>query len=130
MKLNSKIIGSAPILMVHDVISTAHFYRDKLGFNYHQFWGEPPGFCILHRDAYSIMINRIDKNLTFTPNDQLCKDYWDIYFWTNDVKALKSEFESSGIELFRPLTEKGYGVLEFEIKDNNGYILAFGEELP
>ncbi len=45
------------------------------------------------------------------------------------MKVLKEEFESKGLNLFHPLTEKSYGVLEFEIKDINGYILDFGEEL-
>ena len=129
MKLNSKIIGSAPILMVHDIEATANFYKDKLGFHYHRFWGEPPGFCILHRGAFSVMINRVDVVTKLLPNHVLSKNYWDIYFWTNDVRTLKDEFESNGVVLFQPLTEKGYGVLEFEIKDINGYIIAFGEEL-
>ena len=42
-----EIVGSAPILLVKDVIASANDYRDKVGFSYERFWGEPPCFCIL-----------------------------------------------------------------------------------
>jgi len=32
----------APYLVVDDVVATANYYRDKLGFGYERFWGEPP----------------------------------------------------------------------------------------
>ena len=89
--------------MVHDIEATANFYKDKLGFHYHRFWGEPPGFCILHRGAFSVMINRVDVVTKLLPNHVLSKNYWDIYFWTNDVRTLKDEFESNGLVFFQPL---------------------------
>jgi len=32
----------APYFIVDDVVATANFYRDKLGFHYERLWGEPP----------------------------------------------------------------------------------------
>ena len=32
----------APYFIVDDVVTTANYYRDKLGFHYERFWGEPP----------------------------------------------------------------------------------------
>ena len=54
----TKIIGSAPILLVEDVVASANYYRDKLGFNYEQMWGEPPCSCILDRDGFHLMLSR------------------------------------------------------------------------
>ncbi|HET7710374.1 MAG TPA: hypothetical protein VFL80_00440 [Thermoanaerobaculia bacterium] len=31
----------APYFIVDDVVATANFYRDKLGFHYDRFFGEP-----------------------------------------------------------------------------------------
>jgi hypothetical protein len=42
----AKIIGSAPILLVADVVASAAYYRDQLGFTCDRFWGEPPCFCM------------------------------------------------------------------------------------
>ncbi len=76
----SKIIGSTPVLMVYDIVSTAHFYRDKLGFHFNRFWGEPPGFCILHRDEFSVMLNKISDEQHLAPNDNICKYFGTFIF--------------------------------------------------
>ena len=49
----------APFFIVDDVVATANFYRDKLGFHYDRFWGDPPGFCMVHRAG--ITINTVDQ---------------------------------------------------------------------
>ena len=49
-----RIVGSAPILLVADVVAAANYYRDKLGFTYERFWGNPPNFCMVHRDGLKI----------------------------------------------------------------------------
>ncbi len=41
--IRSKIISSAPVLLVADVVGSANWYRDKLGFSYDHMYGEPPG---------------------------------------------------------------------------------------
>ena len=33
----AKIVGSAPILLVADVVAAAEYYRDRLGFEYERF---------------------------------------------------------------------------------------------
>ena len=43
--MKPKIIGSAPILLVKDVIASANYYRDKVGFTYERFWGSRPVFA-------------------------------------------------------------------------------------
>lgn len=35
----AKIVGSAPILLVADVVAAAEHYRDRLGFAFERFWG-------------------------------------------------------------------------------------------
>ena len=37
----------APYLIVDDVVATANYYRDTLGFDYDRFWNEPPSFCMV-----------------------------------------------------------------------------------
>jgi hypothetical protein len=45
----------APYFFVEDVVSTADYYRDKLGFAYDRFWGDPPGFCMVWRRGVVII---------------------------------------------------------------------------
>ena len=124
-----KLYGSAPVLMVHDVVKTAEFYKDKLGFHFNRYWGEPPSFCILHKDQFSVIINKIDSEKALVKNDDVCKDFWDIYFWIEDVSVYYKYLVENDVPILQPLTDKPYGVREFEIKDCNGYNIAFGQEL-
>src|SRR5438067_484445 len=51
----------APFFIVDDVVATANFYRDKLGFQYERFWGEPPCFCMVGRAGVIIMLSQLHK---------------------------------------------------------------------
>jgi catechol 2,3-dioxygenase-like lactoylglutathione lyase family enzyme len=51
----------APLFIVDDVVTTANFYRDKLGFHYDRFWGDPPGFAMVRRARVTIMLKRFPK---------------------------------------------------------------------
>src|SRR5213593_4651308 len=42
-------VAEARHCVVDDVVKSANFYRDKLGFHYDRFWGEPPCFCMVSR---------------------------------------------------------------------------------
>jgi len=46
----------APYFIVDDVVATANFYRDQLGFSYERFWNEPSSFCMVHRNCIVIML--------------------------------------------------------------------------
>ena len=61
------ITAAATILLVKDVVHSANWYRDKLGFTVAAFYGEPPGFAIVQRDGHYIMFNKADAAL-ITPD--------------------------------------------------------------
>ena len=52
-----KILSGAPVLLVRDVKAAADYFRDKLGFSYDRIWGEPPDFCMVHRDGNTVMLS-------------------------------------------------------------------------
>jgi hypothetical protein len=49
----------APYFIVDDVVATANYYRDKLGFDYERFWGDPPNFCMVNRSGITIMLSQL-----------------------------------------------------------------------
>jgi hypothetical protein len=123
--------GIAPVLLVDDVVATANYYRDKLDFRYERFWGEPPAFCMVHRNGIVIMLNQFEKTQPIRPNrladpEESC---WDAYVWVEDAKALHDEFASKGVKIARGLCEQEYGNLDFDVEDMNGYRLCFGSDL-
>ncbi|MEE8289020.1 MAG: serine hydrolase [Nitrosomonadaceae bacterium] len=125
---NSKIIGSAPILLVKDVVTSANYYRDKVGFNYDRFWGEPPGFCILDRDGFHLMLKQVEDEKFIVPHHKAAKGMWNIYFWVDDADKLYKELKSLGAKIDYELCDQPYGCREFGIQDLDGYDIAFGQE--
>ena len=124
-----KIIGSAPILLVKDVVASANYYRDKVGFNYDMMWGEPPGFCILDRDGFHLMLKQVEDEKFIVPHYKAAKNMWNIYFWVDDADKLYEELKNLGATIDYELCDQPYGCREFGIQDLDGYDIAFGQEL-
>lgn len=119
----------APYFIVDDVVATANFYRDKLGFKYERFWGEPPCFTMVHRSGITIMLGQLEKTGLMRPNsaaDPAGEGVWDAYVWVDDADALYEEFKSKGVNIARPICDQMYGCRDFDIRDCNGYTLCFG----
>ncbi len=124
----SRIVGSAPILLVRDVGASATYYRDKVGFEINGTWGEPPGFCILERDGFHLMLALIRDGEPAVPHWRRVPQMWNVYFWVKDVDSLYLELEGRGALIDYGLCEKDYGCREFGIRDLDGHDVAFGEE--
>ena len=121
----------APYFIVDDVVVTANFYRDKLGFRYQRFWGDPPAFCMVTRGGIIIMLSQFRKTGLMRPNGKAVPngDAWDAYIWVEDADALYGEFKTKGIKIARDICDQPYGNRDFDVEDCNGYRLCFGSDL-
>ena len=124
-----KLIGSAPILLVKDVVASANYYRDKVGFSYERFWGEPPCFCILWRDKFHLMLSQVADPQAIVPHYKVVEKMWNVYFWVDDAKAMYDELVQRGAIIDYELCDQPYGCREFGIQDLDGYDIAFGQDL-
>ena len=122
--------GIAPYFIVDDVVTTANFYRDKLGFHYDRFWGEPPCFCMVKRSGIVIMLGQLEESGLMRPNGMVEGDSgpWDAYIWVENADELYSEFRSKGVTIAREICDQDYGCRDFDILDLNGYRLCFGQD--
>lgn len=127
-KATTKLFGIAPYFVVADVVKSAEFYRDMLGFDFDQIWGEPPQFVIVHRDEVHIMLKsesgQSHPNRSINPNA-----VWDAYIWITDADVLYEEFKSRGVRITREIEDMDYGCRDFDVEDDSGYILCFGQNL-
>lgn len=121
----------APYFIVDDVVATANYYRDKLGFHYERFWGEPPAFCMVTRAGIVIMLSQLERTGVMRPNHLAMPegDAWDAYIWVEDADALHAEFKAKGVQIARDLCDQPYGNRDFDVEDCNGYRLCFGHDL-
>ena len=117
----------APYFVVGDVVRAANDYRDRFGFAYDRFWGDPPAFCMVKRGGVVIMLSEIPSgaprpNRTVDPHGEA----WDAYVWVEDADALAAEFRSRGATIVRDPCDQPYGCRDFEVEDADGYRLCFG----
>lgn len=121
----------APYFIVDDVVATANFYRDKLGFRYERMWGDPPSFCIVMRGGVSIMLSQFSGAKQMNPNRLADPDAeaWDAYVWVDNADALYEEFTKKGVKIARGICDQPYGNRDFDVEDCNGYRLCFGHDI-
>jgi predicted enzyme related to lactoylglutathione lyase len=120
----------APYFLVDDVVATANYYRDVLGFRFERFWGAPPVFCMVRRAGIVLMLSQQSPGAV-RPNHRARpdSDAWDAYIWVDDADALHAEFKAKGATIVRGLCDQEYGCRDFEVEDPSGYRLCFGHDL-
>lgn len=102
---------------------TVDFYTQILHFTCDEF-NENWGWASLSKDSVALMAAKPNEHTPFEkPNFT-----GSFYYNTDDVDALWNELKDKvniayGIESFE------YGMREFAVYDNNGYLLQFGQEI-
>src|SRR4051794_40438450 len=115
-----RLKSSAAVLLVKDVRAAADHYRERLGFVYDDFFGEPPSFCILHRDGCYLMLKQADDSKDIVPQWTVSDKLWDVYFWVTDADGLFREFEDRGATIDYGPCDQPYGCREFGVQDLDG----------
>jgi len=127
-----QLLHANPYFLVDNVFESAEYYRDVLGFHFHQFWGDPPRFVMVIRDGVQIMLGQpeTDGNQSITrPNRSVDPDSFDAYMYVKDVDALYAELESRRANVLGEPEDLPHDCREFEVEDLNGYVLRFGQDL-
>jgi hypothetical protein len=129
-KPGPKIVGSAPVLLVKDVVASANYFRDCAGFEYEgQLYGDPPHFCVCRRDRHYLMLAQVDHADSIVPFWKIREKMCNAYFWVDDADGLYEEMKAKGAKMdYGPCTQP-YGVREFGIQDLDGQDISFGQVL-
>src|SRR5947199_10406860 len=100
----------APCLIVDDMVATANYYRDKLGFHYERFWGErhvSAWSCAAASSSCSASSPRLEWCApTASPTLRAGPD---AYIWIENDDALQTEFKSKGVTITRDICDQPYG---------------------
>ena len=124
-----RIRGIAPEFLVTDVTQAAEHYRDKLGFRIvGYFFEDPPVFAMVGRDDQIIMLSLAEGSRGGS-NRSHKREAIDAYLWVDDVDALYGELQQSGAEIITPPTLRVYAMKEIEVRDLDGYVLCFGQDV-
>jgi len=110
-----------PILYTRQVQETADFYVDRLGFTCNgntDDWS----WASLSRGSVEVMLSYPNAHIPFE------KPLFtgSLYITTDDADAIWDELKEKA-EVCYGLETFDYGMREFAIYDNNGYLLQFGQ---
>ncbi|MEM8783157.1 MAG: bleomycin resistance protein [Planctomycetota bacterium] len=111
-----KLTTLAPVLLVRDVVASADYFRDRCGFRYDRFWGDPPDFCMVWRDGLCLMLKQTQKHEAIVPNWKVEDKLWDAYFWVDDADGLYEQFKAAGARMDYGPCDQPYGCREFGIQ--------------
>jgi uncharacterized glyoxalase superfamily protein PhnB len=118
-----KLIDLRPMLWTDKLHETIDFYVETLGFAVDE-QNDEWGWASLSRDNIGVMVSRPNEHIGF----EKAQFTGSFYFNTDDVDALWDKLKDKarvcyGIENFP------YGMREFAVYDNNGYLLQFGQPI-
>ncbi len=120
----AEMIRSAAVLQVRDVVEAAAFYQEKLGFTTAGMWGESPCFSIVGRGTVTLFLDQAREDGPIPLNQ-----YWAAYIYVDDVDAYLEELKSRDVEIVRGPENMDHGCREIDVKDLDGHIIAFGQDL-
>lgn len=109
-----------PMLTTKNINETIEFYCDVLGFNCINH-DENLGWASLQSGKVNIMLNEPNEHVPFNGADINMS----LYIYTDEVDALWEQVKDKA-KVCYPIESFDYGMREFGIFDNNGYLLKFG----
>jgi uncharacterized glyoxalase superfamily protein PhnB len=113
----------APQIVVENVVATAEYYRDVLGFEINGFWADPPVYAIVSRGGVEIHFGKSEKN--GSSNSVVRSGSFDLYVWVDDIEGLHEELMSASANVVEGPVKRVYDSTEVVVKDLNGYVLVF-----
>jgi uncharacterized glyoxalase superfamily protein PhnB len=121
-----------PHLFVGNVADNIDFYKNSLGFEpiYVQTENEVSNFAILKNENSQIMIGEKEilwKHVPELKNKDSANSVM-LYFEMDDVASYYEKVKQK-VEMLRELHDTWYKTKEFWIKDCNGYLLAFFQNI-
>lgn len=112
-----------PILYTKELQKSINFYCEVLDFN-----------CAAFDDSYGwANVRKNDAEIMFSlPNEHVKFDQpvfsGSIYIRMKNIDVFWNSIQEK-VKIAYPLESSDYGMREFALYDNNGYLIQFGEEL-
>jgi uncharacterized glyoxalase superfamily protein PhnB len=119
-----KLRELTPMLRTHDLQGSVDFYTTVLGFTC-EARADEYGWASLRRDQVSIMLALPNEHEPF----ERPAFTGSLYINADDVDAMWEQVKDRARVCY-PIEDFDYGMREFGVYDNNGYLLQFGRETP
>jgi len=122
----TRLLGVEPQFRVIDLVATAEYYRDVLGFRLEGYFGDPPVFTQVSHDRVTIQLGRASSPAEATlPADAVG---YNAYVWVDDVDGLAAEYRRAGAQVVEGPVDRVYRCRELVVRDLNGLVLCFARD--
>ncbi len=118
-----KALKLSPVLYTTELRETVDFYCTKLDFNVINL-DEQQQWALLQNGDVQIMMSYPNEHLDYRGAEFSGSFYIEV----DDIHALWQRIATEAEVVYEP-EDFEWGMREFAIRDNNGYILQFGQEL-
>jgi len=120
MKNQDNFSHAASVLPVIDMQKSIDFYVQKLDFKLTFSWGEPANYAVMKRGGVSIhLTQRADEQ---RPSD----NHVTVYIFVRDIDEIYNQCVERNVTLLNSPQDKDYNMVDFDIRDPDGYIICFG----
>ena len=109
-----------------NIIQTANFYKDMLGFTSVEYLDVSEPHICLYRENVEIILLKSNKKVS--PNRVLYGYGYDAYIYTSEQEKLLKEFTNKKVKIITDISIKDYNNKEFVIEDFDGRYIAFGSK--
>jgi hypothetical protein len=118
----AKALGIHPLFLVPDVVQTAEYYRDVLGFQILNYYGDPPCFVFVRRDRVDIMLKLAQSADQVQTNGR--HGVWDAYLWVDDWEAIREELRQRKANIVGETPQTSYATKELDVEDATAFAYA------
>ncbi len=111
------------VIAVPDLMKSAAWYRDVLGFTVHEI-GDP-GWRFFIKEACCIMAGECPDAM---PASDLGDHSYFAYIDVDDIDPYFATVKQAGAELIKDLRSEPWGMREFGVRTVDGHRIMFGQE--
>jgi catechol 2,3-dioxygenase-like lactoylglutathione lyase family enzyme len=113
-----------PVLFVRDVVTSAAFFAEKLGFTIDFLYGEPPFYGSVSRGEACLHLRFVRQpNFVELAAREVSLILASIE--VSDVQTLFHEFKSRGVAFAQTPTHHEWGGTDLHIRDPDGNLISF-----
>jgi catechol 2,3-dioxygenase-like lactoylglutathione lyase family enzyme len=123
LKTGSRLTSLAPQLLVDDLYRSIEYYRDTLGFDFGEPWGE--FYAIGIRDGLELHLKKPPKD-TRGQDGRRENEHLDAAAGVDGIEIFYEQCVAKGAKIIRPLTSTDWETKDFYIEDPDGNVISFG----
>lgn len=112
------------VIAVHDLQSSAAFYREVLGFTIHTI--PDPGWLFYTSGNCTIMAGQCPDSI---PPSQLGDHSYFAYLQIEDIDAFYNSVRAAGVKIIKPLRDESWGMREFALLTVDGHRIMYASPI-